>query len=209
METNLFQMPGYRVSEYLLVLDVPELLRHKIEKARTELLEKYLIPQPPTGRPHVALVRFVMPEMMEEKFLYRMQVIAMAEKPFLIELHNYGSYPMHSVYINIANQQRVLQLIKNLKETRSLMKSGGEDPHFLQDPVIPLAGRIDKKIYVEAMKEYVHKHFSGKFVVDAMLLLKRKSGEKKYQVLRRFEFQNLPVNAVQGNLFASLFPKDE
>jgi 2'-5' RNA ligase len=209
METNLFQMPGYRVSEYLLVLDVPEILRHKIEKVKAELLEKYLIPQPSTGRPHVALVRFVMPEMMEEKLVYRMQVIALAEKPFLIELKDYGSYPMHSIYINIANQQRVLQLIKNLKETRRLMKSGGEDPHFLQDPTIPLAGRMDKKVYVEAMKEYAHKHFTGKFVADAMLLLKRKSGEKKYQVLKRFDFQNLPVNVAQGNLFASLSPEGE
>ena len=194
-------MPGYRVNEYLLVLDIPEVLRHKIERARKDLLEKYLIVQPATGRPHVALARFVLPEMLEEKMLYRLQVIAMAEKPFLVELKDYGSYPMHSIYINIANQQRVLELIKSLKQARRLMKQGEQDPHFLQDPAIPLAGRIDKKIYVEAMKEYSHKHFSGKFVADAMLLLKRKAGEKKYMVLRRMEFQNLPVNAAQGNLF--------
>lgn len=209
METSLFHMPGYRVNEYLLVLDIPEALRHKIERARKDLLEKYLIPQPATGRPHVALARFVLPEMLEEKMLYRLQVIAMAEKPFLVEMKDYGSYPMHSIYINIANQQRVLQLIKSLKQARRLMKHGEQDPHFLQDPAIPLAGRIDKKIYVEAMKEYSHKHFSGKFVADAMLLLKRKAGEKKYMVLRRMEFQNLQVNAAQGNLFMPLSPKGE
>lgn len=202
METSLFHMPGYRVNEYLLLLDIPEALRHKIERARKELLEKYLIPQPPTGRPHVALARFVLPEMMEEKMLYRLQVIAMAEKPFLVELKDYGSYPMHSIYIHIANKQRVLQLIKNLKQARRLMKSADQDPHFLQDPTIPLAGRIDKKIYVEAIKEYAHKHFTGKFIADAMLLLKRKAGVKNYEVLRRLEFQNLPVAAAQGNLFA-------
>lgn len=203
MEANLFQMPGYRVNEYLLVLDIPEVLRYKIEKARRELLEKYIIPQPPAGRPHVALARFLMPEMMEEKLLYQLQVISMAEKSFLLELKDYGSYPMHSIFIKIANQQQVLQLIKDLKQTKRLMRSGGEDPYFLQDPTIPLAGRIDKKIYIEVIKEYAHKHFSGKFVTDAMLLLKRKSGEKKYQVQRRFEFQNLPVNAAQGDLFSA------
>ena len=202
METSLFHMPGYRQNEYLLLLDVPEVLRHKIEKARTELLEKYLIPQPPTGRPHVALVRFVIPEMMEEKILYRLQTIVMAEKPFLVELNNYGSYPMHSIYINIASQNRVLELIKTLKQARRLMKGGTDDPHFLLDPTIPLAGRIDKKIYIEAVKEYAQKHFTGKFIADAILLLRRESGEKKYQVLRRLEFQNLPVNAAQGNLFS-------
>lgn len=202
METSLFDMPGYRLSEYLLLLDIPEALRHKIEKARAELLEKYLIPQPPTGRPHVALVRFVIPEIMEQKLICRLQNIAMAEKPFLVELNNYGSYPMHSIYINISSRNRVLELIKVLKQARPQMKGGGDDPHFLLDPTIPLAGRIDKRIYIEAVKEYAHKHFTGKFLADALLLLKRKSGEKKYQVVRRLEFQNLPVNALQGKLFS-------
>jgi hypothetical protein len=36
-----------------------------------------------------------------------------------------------------------------------------------------------------------------------MLLLKRPIGELKYQILRRFEFQNLPVTTKQGELFGT------
>jgi hypothetical protein len=34
-----------------------------------------------------------------------------------------------------------------------------------------------------------------------MLLLKRPVGEMKYQVVEKFQFQNLPVSTKQGELF--------
>ncbi len=195
------QVPGHQLYEYLLVIDPPAGLRHKIEKSRLQLTEKYHIQQPQTGRPHISLVRFTAIKMLEEKIIDRLHLIAMAEKPFLIELQGYGSYPMHAVFIKIANQPRILQLIRNLKEARRLMKSGGDDPHFLQDPQIALAGRLPKEKYLVLMKEYLHKQFTGKFFADAFLLLRRAKQEKRYQVVRRFEFQYLPVSIAQGVLF--------
>ncbi len=194
-------IPGYQVIEYLLVLDPHEGLRHKIEKCRLELIEKYHIQQPQTGRPHVSLVRFSAYKMAEEKLINRLQIIAMADKPFMVALQDYDSYPMHAIFIKIANQPRVLQLIKNLKQDRPLMKAGGEDPHFLEDPQIALVGRIPKDKYLEIMKEYLHKKFTGKFFADAMLLLRRAKGERRYQIVKRFEFKCLPVTAAQGVLF--------
>ena len=49
--------------------------------------------------------------------------------------------------------------------------------------------------------EYSHRQFTGRFIADAMLLLKRSVGEKKYEIAGRFEFENLPVNTSQGELF--------
>jgi len=145
-------LPGHRLHEYLLVIDPHEELRHKIEKSRQQLTEKYHILQPQTGRPHITLVRFTANPMMEEKIINRLQLIAMAEKPFVVELQDFGSYPMHAIFIKIVNQPRVLQLIKNLKQARRLMKAAGDDPHFLQDPQIALAGRLPKDKYLELMK---------------------------------------------------------
>jgi len=196
-----FALPGHHLYEYMLVIDPHEELRHKIEKSRSLLTEKYHILQPQTGRPNVSLVRFTAVKMMEEKIIQRLQLIAMEEKPFLIELQDYGSYPMHAIFIRIANQPRVLELIKNLKQARRLMKAAGEDPHFLLDPNMALAGRIPKEKYLEAMKEYLHKKFTGRFVADSFLLLKRSKNEKRYQIVKRFEFQCLPVSKAQGVLF--------
>ena len=195
-------MPGYKTNEYLLIISPHEELRHKIEKCRQELLDRYYIRQPHTGWPNITLVRFYAAQMMEKRLLERLQCLAMEEKPFLVELKDYGSYPMHTIFIRIANQVRVIELIKNLKQARPLMKASGEAPHFLIDPQVLIAGRIPKEKYLSIMNEYLHKKFTGRFVADAFLLLKRPKNEKRYEVVRRFGFECIPVYASQGVLFS-------
>lgn len=190
-----------RIREYLLVIDPPETLRHRVEKCREALVQAYGIHGAAMGRPHLSLARFRAPEMAEEKIIHRLQWISMAEKPFVVELRDFGSYPMHAIFIRIANQPRILQFISRLKEARKLMKLAGEDPWFIQDPNIALAGRLPRETYLDAMKEYLHKSFSGRFWADSCLLLKRRAGEKRYQIVRRFEFECLPAPAAQGSLF--------
>ena len=56
--------------------------------------------------------------------------------------------------------------------------------------------------YEKSWLEYSHKHFTGRFIADGMLLLKRLAGEMKYEIVQRFEFQNLPVTVKQGDLFS-------
>lgn len=201
MEEALAHTTGSGLREYLLLIDLAEELREKIEKCRKALLENYRVSQPATGRPTVTLVRFTAKAQLEEKIIGRLQSIIMKEKPFMVELQDFGSYPMHAIFIRIANQPRVLQLIKNLKQARILMKASGEDPHFLLDPQIALAGRLPKEIYLEAMKEYRDKPFSGRFMATACVLLSRKKNEKRYRSLRIFEFDRPGGKTAQGSLF--------
>jgi hypothetical protein len=58
--------------------------------------------------------------------------------------------------------------------------------------------------YEKGWLEYSQKHFTGKFIADAMLLLKRLPNEKPWKIAGRFEFQNLPVSTAgtQGILFS-------
>jgi hypothetical protein len=55
--------------------------------------------------------------------------------------------------------------------------------------------------YEKGWLTYSHKHFTGRFIADAMLLLKRYEGEQAWQIVQRLEFQNLPVGIKQGELF--------
>jgi hypothetical protein len=74
-------------------------------------------------------------------------------------------------------------------------------PHFIMEPHVTIARRLLPWQYEKGWLEYSHKHFTGRFIADAMLLLKRPVGELKYEIAQRFEFQNLPVNTTQGELF--------
>ena len=56
--------------------------------------------------------------------------------------------------------------------------------------------------YEKGWLEYSHKHFTGRFIADSMLLLKRREGDRAWQIAERLEFRNLPVTTRQGELFA-------
>ena len=82
-------------------------------------------------------------------------------------------------------------------------------PHFMNDPYIMVARKLLPWQYEKGWADYSHRHFSGRFIADGMLLLKRKLtlspdgniSVGKYQIVRRFEFMNLPVATRQGELF--------
>lgn len=194
-------MTGYALQEYLIVIDIPEALRHKIEKAREELMTNYPVRQPKTGRPHVGLVRFSAGRQEEQRIIDRLLLITLSQQPFLVEFSDFGGYPMHCIYIQIRTRERIKALVKAYKELRPLLRARGEAPHFLDDPVIPLAARMDKDIYLSAMKEYAGKHFNGRFLASSVLLLARGNKQERYRIIRRFEMDSLPIGIQQGALF--------
>ncbi len=199
---SLIQIPGYRYNEYLLVLSPHEELWNKIKKAKEEFSEKYQCEQAKWGKPHVTLVNFVQFEMMEEKLVNRLKTISMGYSPFKVELKDYGSFPSHTIYINIESKQQVQNLTKELRPAQRLMTLNKENkPHFIDNPSITIASRLLPWQFEKGWNEYSHRHFTGRFIADNMLLIKRKVGGKAYQIVQRFEFMNLPVTTRQGELF--------
>jgi 2'-5' RNA ligase len=203
MEPVNFHMPGYRINEYLLVLTPPEDLWQKIVKVKEEFAEKYKVPSAKYLKPHIALVNFLMLDMMEEKILQRLQSIAMGIAPFKIELKDYGSYPSHTIYVNVISKLPIQHIVKHLKDAQRLMKLNNENkPHFIDEPHIGIARKLKPWQYEQGWSEYLHRQFTGRFISDHMLLLKRGAGQKAaFQIAKRFEFQNLPVVTKQGSLF--------
>jgi len=196
------QMPGYQLFEYLMVLNPHEELRHKIKAVKNEFAEKYKVPGAKYMRPHIALVRFTHFSMMEEKIINRIEGIAMGTTPFKVELRGYGSYPSHTILINITSKLPVQNLVKRIKDAQRLMKLNNEHkPHFIEEPHIAICRKLKPWQYEQGWLEYSNREFTGRFIADAMLLLKREVGDKGYQILKRFEFQNLPVVTKQGSLF--------
>ncbi len=196
-------IPGYRIYEYLLVLNPHEELRNKIMKVKQEFYDTYKAPSAIGGKPHVTLVNFLQYEMIEERLINRLKTIAMGYHPIKVELKDYGSFPSHTIYINITSKVPIQNLVKEIRhESQRLMKLNDDNkPHFIMEPHLTIARRLQPWQYEKGWLEYSHRHFTGRFIADAMLLLKRPVGEKRYQIAARFDFENLPVNTVQGELF--------
>jgi 2'-5' RNA ligase len=200
---NYKGMPGYRLSEYLLVLSPNEDLRNRIMAVKRDFSEKYDAPVALWSKPHITLAKFVTWDMMEERIVNKFHHIAMGFYPFKIELKDFGSYPSHTIFINVTTKIPVQELSKQLRVAQRMMKAHPDyDPHFLTDPHLTIARKLKPWQYEKGWLEYSNRHFSAKMIADSMLLLKRPGGEKNaYQVVRRFEFMNMPVTTRQGELF--------
>ena len=74
-------------------------------------------------------------------------------------------------------------------------------PHFIMEPHLTIARKLQSDQYEKGWLEFSNLQFTGRFIADAMLLLRRPIGEMKYQIVQRFEFKNMPVSTVQGDLF--------
>jgi 2'-5' RNA ligase len=196
-------IPGYRVFEYLLVLNPHEELRNKIMKVRQEFNDEYKVSTALGGKPNIILVNFLQYEMMEERLINRLKLVAMGFHPIKVELRNFGSFPSHTIYINIVSKVPIQSLVKEVRhETQRLMKLNNDNkPHFILEPHLTIARKLQPWQYEKGWLEYSNKNFTGRFIADSMLLLKRPLDERKYQVVQRFEFQNLPVTTKQGELF--------
>ena len=203
MEKLIVSIPGYKIYEYQLVLNPHEELRNKITAVKNAFYEKYKAESARWGKPHITLVNFLQYEMMEERIVNRLNLIAMGYHPIKVELKDYGSFPSHTIYINITSKMPIQGLVKAIRtETQRLMKFDDDNkPHFIMEPQLTIARKLKLWQYEQGWLEYSHKHFTGRFIADGMLLLKRPVGELKYQIARRFEFQNLPVATKQGELF--------
>jgi len=190
-------------NEYMLVLSPHEELAARIRQVKKDFSDAFQTPAAIGGKPNLAVVRFTQLALMEERIVSRLRTIAMGFCPFKVELKNFGSYPSHSIFINVTSKLPLRGLVNEVKDIQRLMKLDKEHkPHFIDEPNLIIARKLLPWQYENGWKEYSHKSFTGRFIADGMLLLKRRTGDKAWQIAERLVFQNLPVTTRQGQLFA-------
>jgi 2'-5' RNA ligase len=189
-------MPGYRVCEYKIVLHPHAELRNKIAEIRNHFNKEFKVTNPVSSKVDLVLARFKQVEMMEGRIVNKLNSIGLGYPPFKIELKDFGSFPSHTIFINVISKVPVQALIKQIRsETQRLMKLNDDNkPYFDMEPYIIIGRKLVHWQYEQAWLAYSNKHFTGRFIADAMLLLKRQEGERAWQIVQRFEFKNLPVN---------------
>jgi 2'-5' RNA ligase len=213
MESIINTIPGYRVYEYLLVLSPHEELWNRIMKVKESFANGYKTDFARWGKPHITLISFAQYGMMEERIVNRLRNIALGFPPFKVELKDFSSFPSHTIYINVTSKLPIQNLVKEIRtDGQRLMKLNDDNhafaklrqagkPHFIMEPHLTIARKLKPWQYEKGWLEYSNKHFTGRFIADGMTLLKRPEGELKYQLVQRFDFQNLPVTTKQGELF--------
>jgi 2'-5' RNA ligase len=200
--------PGFAIYEYLLILQPHEALQQKMMQVKQVFFEKYNAPSAIWGKPHITLVNFLQHRQVEQKLVQRLHTVAMGLCPIKIAFKDYGSFPSHTIYINITSKIPVQHVVKTIRtEAQQLMKLNEDNkPHFILEPHITIARKLLPWQYEQGWLEYSHKHFTASCIADGMLLLKRPLHQRKYEIVQRFAFENLPVSTTQGSLFGASVP---
>ena len=194
-------MPGLRINEYRLVIPLPEAIQEKVLAVRKTLHERYKVKLPFELKPSLTVLRCHGFDKGEARLMEKLQHAALQTAPFKVELEDYAGYPSHTIYINVLTKSPFNELCKELKKYKWLMQVPQHEPFFINEPHLIVAQRLKPKEFTTLWQECEHRQFSGKFFADSMLLLKRSELNQKYQVMRRFEFLNLPLSIKQGVLF--------
>ncbi len=214
-------------NEYQLILSPHEELCNRIQQIKATFNQTYQTPPGTAGattssrggggaKPNLTILRFTQLALMEERIVQRLRTIAMGYCPFKVELKDFGSLPTHSIFIQVNSKLPIRGLVKEVRDLQRLMKlDAAHKPYFVEEPNLLIARNLLPWQYEKAWLEYSQKSFTGRFIADAMLLLRRRSnngpsddsrarlrGDKAWQIVERFAFQNLPVNTRQGELFA-------
>ncbi len=195
-------------AEYLLVLQPHEALWNEIKSIKEKFANDYSCEQAKKGLPHITLVRFKQFQSTERHIRHSLRNNARTIAPFKIEMKDFGSFPSHTIYINIVSKVPIMNAVKTLRQhAQKFMKLDKDNkPHFITEPHLTIARKLQPWQYEKGWLQYQHVDFHGRFVADHALLLKRKAGEY-YKQVEKFVFQDEKEEIVQGDLFASLKPQ--
>lgn len=209
-EESLIKIPGYKYNEYKIVLYPNEDVSEKIQSLKKEISENYNIKGTFYSKPALGLVNFIQFDMIEDRLIHRLKTFATGYRPFNVELNGFGSYPSHTIFINVESKQTIQNLVKELKSLQQLMTLNKQNKaHFLRDPHFILAGNLLPWQYEKGWLYYSHQQFTSRFIAGEMTLLKRslstspsgKESNQGFRAVESFKFQNMPVLTNQGNLF--------
>ncbi len=191
------------LSEYLLLIEPRHDLSDQIMAIKEKFAEQYKSPQTLKGKPHLTLVSFVQYAAMEGRIKQTLRRIATERSPMLIEMADFGSFPSHTIYINVVSKPVIQALVKAIRtELQSMLKPDKDHPpHFIMEPHITIARRLVPWQYEQGWLQYSHQSFSGKCMATNMILLKKEAGDQNYRLADRFEFLSRPGGATQARLF--------
>src|SRR5687768_3807914 len=115
-------MPGYKINDYILILNPSQELSTRITTIRDDFYKKFKVTATP-GKPNLLLCSFTQYAMMEERITNILHRIAMSYPSFKVEIKDFGSFPTHTIYVNVTSKIPIQALIKKVRtETGALMK---------------------------------------------------------------------------------------
>lgn len=192
----------HHLSEYLLVLEPNEALQQKVLQLKQHFAATYDCPTAVYIKPYITLLSCLQYTMAESRWLPRLERIIASTDPFMVELSDFGSFPTHTIFIQVKTKNPIIDLVKSLRPLQSMIKTDKDHkPHFIMDPHLTIARKLLPWQYEKGWLEYSNSQFTGKFMADHVLLMRKQMDTKKYEVIKRFKLLGQKQTIEQSSLF--------
>jgi DNA polymerase-4 len=173
--------------EYLLVLSPPSNVWNEVVKIKKDFSSQYCFPKAEKLKPHITLANFRIEEDREELIIDAINELCLNQPPFEVRLRNYNFFPYHTLYINVEKKSFIIDFVKTLKKKLSLP---GSRARFSFNPHLTIARGLTQEIFLKAKQHYEGKEFEASFIINSIVLLKRKDQYDRCLTIKEFEFHN-------------------
>jgi 2'-5' RNA ligase len=161
--------------EYLLVIHPGKEVNEKLIAEKQLFYDDYKEKAALKTKPHITVAGFFAKEGMENTIIRWMQRICSKHQSFAVTLNNYSGFPPDTIYLRIQNEAPFLRLAKELSVVNAYINSSSCPPMLLTPrPYVSIADHLSEEIFFKALTQYAHKSFHESFLVNELLLLKRK-----------------------------------
>ncbi len=196
MQIHTAQQPGFISGqyEYLLVANPDENVFNKVMNEKQVFYDRYKDDTAVKANPSITVAGFTAMETMEATVIRWIERICSKQHSFSVALNNFSGFPPHTIYLRVQNPQPFKQLAKQLKVISDYIKDNNYPPPRLIDrPHLTIARRLPEDVYSKAMMDYSQRDFHSSFMVNELVLLKRKHPFDSCEKVMVFRF--LPAEA--------------
>jgi 2'-5' RNA ligase len=178
------------IFEYLLVAnpngEVYEKVMAEKQVFYNEYKEKFAI----RTKPHITVANFLAKEAMEDTIIRWMERICSKQQSFIVTLNNYSGFPPHAIYLRVQNPAPFQQLAKELRAVNTYVSSCSyPSMNLILKPHVSIAKKLSEEIFFKALTQYAHKSFHESFMVNELLLLRRKHQHDTCKTINVFVLQ--------------------
>jgi len=175
--------------EYLLVAHPDETVFSKVVHEQQFFYERYKEDGVVKSSPYIKVAGFQAMESLEDTVIRWIERICSRQHSFSVVLNNFSGFPPHTIYLRVQNPQPFEQLAKQLQVVSDYIKSNNcPSPRITEKPHLTIARRLPAEVYSKAMLDYSHRDFHSSFMVNELVLLKRKHALDACQKIMVFRF---------------------
>ena len=178
---------------YFLSIHTPMGLEKDILKLKNEIKDRFQSEKALRLPGHITLFRPTwIEESLEEELVAKVAEFVHDQKPFQVELLDFGAFTPRTVYIRVIPNPALTQLKHKLDKVVEQIilpeeEQAKENKTFV--PHITIANRdLKSNKFREAWDEFQHRNFEGSFKVMEVHLLKHNG--KRWEVLKVFPLQS-------------------